>query len=69
MKGRYTKMFEVFEEVFEMVMEMFGFGEWWELFDSEQFGVVESMLVEQFGESVLESVEFEQWVGEMSGDL
>ncbi len=62
-------MFEVFEKVFEMVMEMFGVEEWYEVFDSEKFEVVESMLVEQFGESVLESAEFEQWVGEMAGDL
>jgi hypothetical protein len=62
-------MFEVFEEVFEEVMEMFGMKEWWELFDSEEFSVVEEKLVERFGESVLESEEFCSWVGEMGGDL
>lgn len=62
-------MFKVFEEVFEEVMEMFGMKEWWELFDSDKFSVVEGKLVEMFGESVLESEEFEQWVDEMSGDL
>lgn len=62
-------MFEVFEEVFEEVMEMFGMQEWWELFDSEEFSVVEEMLVQRFGESVLESEEFCSWVEEMGGDL
>lgn len=62
-------MFEVFEEVFEEVMEMFGLEEWWELFDSEEFSVVEQMLVQRFGESVLESEEFLSWVEEMGGDL
>ena len=62
-------MFEVFEEVFEEVMEMFGLEEWWELFDSEEFSVVEQMLVQRFGESVLESEEFLSWVEEMDGDL
>ena len=62
-------MFEVFEEVFEEVMEMFGMEEWWELFDSEEFSVVEEMLVQRFGESVLESEEFCSWVEEMDGDL
>jgi hypothetical protein len=62
-------MFEVFEEVFEEVMEMFGMKEWWELFDSEEFSVVEEKLVERFGKSVLESEEFCSWVDEMGGDL
>lgn len=62
-------MFEVFEEVFEEVMEMFGMQEWWELFDSEEFSVVEEMLVQRFGQSVLESEEFCSWVEEMGGDL
>lgn len=62
-------MFEVFEEVFEEVMEMFGMEGWWELFDSDKFSVVEEKLVERFGESVLESEEFCSWVEEMGGDL
>jgi hypothetical protein len=62
-------MFEVFEEVFEEVMEMFGMKEWWELFDSEEFSVVKEKLVERFGKSVLESEEFCSWVDEMGGDL
>jgi hypothetical protein len=62
-------MFEVFEEVFEEVMEMFGLSGWWKLFDSDKFSVVEDKLVERFGESVLESEEFLSWVGEMAADL
>lgn len=62
-------MFEVFEEVFEEVMEMFGMEGWWELFDSDKFSVVEEKLVERFGESVLESEEFCSWVEEMGDDL
>jgi hypothetical protein len=62
-------MFEVFEEVFEEVMEMFDLSGWWQLFDSEKFSVVEEKLVERFGESVLESEEFCSWVDEMASDL
>ena len=62
-------MFEVFEEVFEEVMEMFGLSGWWQLFDSDKFSVVEGKLVERFGESVLESEEFCSWVEEMAADL
>lgn len=58
-----------FEMVFEMVMEMFGLENWWELFDSEKFSVVESKLVEMYGESVLESEEYVEWVKEMYWDL
>lgn len=62
-------MFKVFGEVFEEVMEMFGMEEWWELFDSGKFSVVEKKLVERFGESVLESEEFCSWFDEMAADL
>ena len=57
-----------FEEVFEEVMEMFNM-DWWELFDSDKFSVVEDKLIERFGMSVLESEEFHSWVNEMAEEL
>ena len=62
-------MFEVFDAVFMEVMEMLGIQAWYELYDSEEFSVVEEMLVEQFGQSVLQSEEYQAWLDEMYGDL
>ena len=61
-------MVEFFDEVFEAVMEEMDM-EWWEVLDSSAFRVVVSRIVAEFGEEVLDSEEYEEWVEEMSGDL
>lgn len=61
-------MLERFEEVFDEVMDEMG-KSWWELFDSENFEIVEARIAEEFGKDVLESEEYLDWVAEMAEDL
>lgn len=58
-----------FEEIFWEVAEEIGVTSWWELFDSENFGIVESRIAEEFGTGALESEEFIAWSNEMYWEL
>lgn len=62
-------MVEVFEEVFGEVMEELGLEGWYELFDSEEFELVEDRIEAMFGAEVFESEEYISWVHEMAWDL
>lgn len=61
-------MTERFEEIFEEVMEEMELA-WYELFDSDQFDIVETRIVAEFGEDVLDSDEYCDWTNEMAMDL
>ena len=61
-------MLERFEEIFEEVMDEMDLP-WWEVFDSEKFGIVETRIAEEFGEAVLDSKEYCDWTYEMAMDL
>ena len=58
-----------FDMVFEMVMDMVGSSNWWELFDSDDYNIVESKLVELYGLSVLDSDEYYAWYKDMADEL
>ena len=59
-------MLENYEMIFAEVMEQKGYEVWYELFDSEDFDLVQE-LCEQLENFDLEV--FENWVGEMAYDL
>lgn len=61
-------MLERFEEIFDEVMDEME-KSWWELFDSEEFEIVEARIAEEFGKDALESEEYLDWVAEMTEDL
>lgn len=61
-------MRERFEELFVQIQEELDL-DWWELYDSENFDKVIALIVEEFGENVLESKEFIEWENEMYWDL
>ena len=61
-------MKERFEEIFEQVQVELDL-DWWELYDSDKFDVVVSLIVAEFGEEVLDSDEYSDWVNEMYWDL
>ena len=61
-------MKERFEEIFEQVQAELDL-DWWELYDSEEFDKVVDLIVAEFGEEVLDSVEYSDWVNEMYWDL
>ena len=61
-------MTERFEEIFEEIMEEMDLA-WYELFDSDQFDIVEARIVAEFGEDVLESDEYTAWTSEMAWEL
>jgi hypothetical protein len=42
---------------------------WYELFDSDQFDIVEARIIAEFGEDVLESDEYTAWTSEMAWEL
>ena len=62
------KMTERFEEIFEEAMTEMNLT-WYELFDSDKFDIVESRIVTEFGEDVLESAEYIAWTSEMAWEL
>jgi len=63
-------MFEMFEEIFAEVMTETGITEWYELFDSEAFEIVESCIAETYGMTTAEEVEgFTEWYNGMAMDL
>ena len=61
-------MKERFEEIFAQVQSELDL-DWWELYDSEEFDKVVDLIVAEFGEEVLDSVEYCDWVNEMYWDL
>ena len=61
-------MRERFEEIFEQVQAELDL-DWWELYDSEEFDKVVDLIVAEFGEEVLDSDEYCDWVNEMYWDL
>lgn len=61
-------MRERFEEIFAQVQSELDL-DWWELYDSEEFDKVIDLIVAEFGEEVLNSDEYSDWVDEMYWDL
>ena len=61
-------MKERFEEIFEQVQVELDL-DWWELYDSDKFDVVVALIVTEFGEEVLDSDEYSDWVNEMYWEL
>ena len=61
-------MRERFEEIFAQVQSELDL-DWWELYDSEDFDKVVALIVAEFGEEVLDSDEYSDWVNEMYWDL
>ena len=61
-------MRERFEEIFTQVQSELDL-DWWELYDSEEFDKVVDLIVAEFGEEVLDSEEYSDWVNEMYWDL
>jgi len=62
-------MYEMFEEVFAEVMEELGLSEWYELFDSDEFAMVEERITERLGYDCYECEEFCDWERTMGEDL
>ena len=61
-------MRERFEEIFAQIQSELDL-DWWELYDSEDFDKVVALIVAEFGEEVLDSDEYSDWVNEMYWDL
>ena len=61
-------MRERFEEIFAQVQAELDL-DWWELYDSEDFDKVVALIIAEFGEEVLDSDEYSDWVTEMYWDL
>lgn len=60
----------IFDAIFEAVMDELELDGWWELFDSEQFELVEVRIAEEFGVEDADEVEgFIAWYNEMAWDL
>lgn len=57
-------LMELFEEVFNEVMEELGLTNWWELADSDDFAIVEERLEAYHGTEA-----YEQWCYETAMDL
>lgn len=62
-------MWDLFEEVFEGVMDDLGITAWYDLFDSDQFDEVERRIAEKFGKEILETDNYIDWVDEMCDEL
>jgi len=62
-------MYEMFEAIFEEVMEELGLTEWWELADGDDFEIVEERITEALGHDCWEDVDFVAWHREMAEDL
>ena len=61
-------MRERFEEIFEQVQVELDL-DWWELYDSDKFDKVVALIVAEFGEEILDSDEYSDWVNEMYWEL
>lgn len=63
-------MTEMFERVFEEVMDELNLNAWYELYDSEKFSIVENRIAEKLGiTDPYENEEFCNWENEMYNDL
>ena len=61
---------DIFEEIFEAVMGELGISDWWALFDSEDFEVVEERICDRFGVTDSAEVEgFIEWNNMMCDEL
>lgn len=61
---------DIFEEIFEAVMNELAICDWWELFDSEDFEVVEERICDRFGVTDPAEVEgFIEWNNMMCDEL
>lgn len=66
----YKNYIEVFEEIFDEVMEDLHIGAWWELFDDPRFAEVEKRVAERFNVGDAYELDyFPSWVREMAADL
>jgi hypothetical protein len=66
----YFETTELFEEIFDEVMNDLHIGAWWELFDDPRFTEVEKRVAEKFGvNDAYELDYFPCWVREMAADL
>ena len=59
----------MFEQIFEEVMEMLELEAWYELFDSDDFEIVEERISAALGYDCCENEEFVAWYREMAEDL
>ena len=60
---------KMFDEVFESVMDELQINEWYVLFDSDNFEIVEQRISECLGYDCWECDEFVGWYHEMAEDL
>lgn len=58
-----------FEEIFEEVIIENEIEEWYELFDSDDFEIVEERIVKELGKEILKSEEYNNWIEIMALDL
>ena len=62
--------YDVFDEIFEVVMDELGLSGWWELFDSDEFDEVERRIAERFSVAEVTEVEgFVEWYNIMAEEL
>ena len=61
-------MVERFDEIFGEVMEELD-ADWWEVFDSPLFDMVDFRIAKEFGEDIFESEEYLAWYNGMAEDL
>jgi hypothetical protein len=59
----------MFEQIFEEVMQMISVNAWYELFDSDDFEIVEERISAELGYDCWEDEEFVVWYREMAEDL
>ena len=59
----------MFEQIFEEVMEMLGLEAWYELFDSDDFEIVEERISAALGYDCWKDEEFIAWHREMAEEL
>lgn len=59
----------MFEEVFEKVMDELNISNWWELFDSDSFSIVEERISHILGYDCWDCREFVNWYNDMCMDL
>lgn len=59
----------MFEQIFEEIMKMIGVNAWYELFDADEFEIVEERISAELGYDCWENEEFVAWYREMAEDL
>ncbi len=62
-------MEKIFEEIFEEVMQELRITEWYILFDSDEFEIVEQRISDKLEYDCWECEEFVNWYKDMSEDL